>query len=237
MKKKIALSCDIDEENRIRLLQFYNNAISNAGAVPVIMPPITNRHDIDEWIETVGIDAIVLTGGADIQPKEFGQNPIPELGRVSAQRDEYELALLDSAIRHNLPVLGICRGLQTINVYFGGTLIQDMATQLGAIFAYHDQTLPTTEPVHTVNFSENSKISSLFECLELPTNSHHHQCVDKLGKGLIAVGHTSDGIIEAIESEYPNIVAVQFHPERMTKTNAKMRVFFENWIRSLSQKR
>ncbi len=233
MRKVIALSCDIDEEQRIRLLQYYHVAISKSGGMPVIMPPFTDQQLIDEWLDTIGVDAVLLTGGADIEPHRFGELPHEHIGRMSAQRDDCELKLLDCAIKRKLPILGICRGMQIINVGLGGTLVQDMKSELGEQFAYHDQTCPTTQPVHKVAFESGSKVAQLFGGTELATNSHHHQCVKALGNGLKITGKSEDGIIEAIESPQQPIVAVQFHPERMAGSNPAMLDFFKNWIATL----
>ena len=229
-KPIVALSCDIDEEGRIRLLQAYVHALWMAGGIPVLMPPLTERKDIEEWLRTVGASGVVLTGGADIEPLRFGEDPIPELGRVSVQRDESELMLFREALKLGLPVLGICRGLQVINVACGGSLIQDMRTQLSEEYSMHDQKIPTQQPVHHVCLDSESEAASLFETGSLWTNSHHHQCVERVGNGLVVVGRSDDGVVEALESPAMNTVAVQFHPERMVDVRPEMARFFENWL-------
>lgn len=230
---KVAITCDIDEEERIRMLVYYHEAITVGGAVPLIVPPYTDEERLAEWLDCVQPDGLMLSGGSDINPAIYGEKPEAGLGRVSKTRDAYELALLKLAIGKGIPVLGICRGLQTINVAFGGTLIQDMPAQMGKEYAYHDQKQPTWQPVHEVTFSDNSKVGKLFGTNRIMTNSHHHQCTDRLGKGLIASGHTADGVIEALETPDGKIMAVQFHPERMVYTERRMSEFFSQWCNSL----
>lgn len=229
-KPIVALSCDIDEEGRIRLLQAYVHALWKAGAIPVLMPPLTEQKNIGEWLQAVGVSGVVLTGGADIEPSRFGEEAIPELGRVSAQRDESELMLFQEALERKLPILGICRGLQVINVACGGSLVQDMRTQLGEAFSVHDQKIPTQMPVHHVGLAPESEVAALFGTCSLRTNSHHHQCVDLIGRGLSVVGRSDDGVVEALESAAMNAIAVQFHPERMVDVCPEMALFFENWL-------
>lgn len=211
-------------------MQSYYEAISETGAVPVIVPPLTRFDALEEWLREIRVDRVLLSGGADVNPILYGEKPLPALGRVSDQRDTYELGLLKVAMERRVPVLGICRGLQVVNVAFGGTLVQDMASQLGEEFRLHDQSQPTEVPVHEVDFTEGSVVARLFGANRLEVNSHHHQCVERVGHGLAVTGKSPDGIVEAVEAvDYP-VFAVQFHPERMLKTVPAMRLFFSNWV-------
>lgn len=233
-KPIVILSCDVDEEDRIRLRPEYFEAISDAGAIPIVMPPFIERSRIDEWVERVGADALLLTGGADIDPQFYGETPLPQIGRVSLRRDAYEAELLDCALKRGMPVLGICRGMQVINVALGGSLYQDMKLQMGDEFAMHDQTAPTEQATHEVAFIADSDAARLFGTQFLPTNSHHHQCIRTVGAGLIVSGTTVDGVAEAIEMPEHNVLAVQFHPERMTESSPEMASFFKNWVDKIS---
>lgn len=138
-KPVIILSCDVDERDRMRMRQEYFEAVIEAGGVPVVMPPLMLRSQIDEWLDRIDADALVLTGGCDIDPQTFREMPVRGLGRVSLQRDVYELGLLEACMQRGMPVLGICRGLQVINVALGGSLYQDMLSQMGTEFARHQQ--------------------------------------------------------------------------------------------------
>lgn len=230
---KVAITCDIDEEERIRLLVHYHEAVAAAGAVPLIVPPYTVEKDLSVWLDCVRPDGLMLSGGADINPEIYGEKPVAGLGRVSVTRDAYELSLLKLAIGRGIPVLGICRGLQTINVAFGGTLVQDMPSQMGAEYAIHDQKIPIWQPAHAVDFAAGSAVGRLFGADRLLTNSHHHQCVDRPGRGLIVSGRSEDGVVEALETADGKVMAVQFHPERMVRLDARMAGFFSRWCGSL----
>lgn len=118
-KPVIILSCDVDERDRMRMRQEYFEAVIEAGGVPVVMPPLMLRSQIDEWLDRIDADALMLTGGCDIDPQTFRETPVRGLGRVSLQRDVYELGLLEACMLRGMPVLGICRGLQVINVALG----------------------------------------------------------------------------------------------------------------------
>lgn len=237
MKKPIiVLSCDIDADERLCMRQEYFKAIADGGGIPVVMPPFVERSRIGEWLDAVGADAVVLTGGADIDPQLYGEYPADGLGRVSLQRDVCELALFDCAMARGLSVLGICRGLQVVNVAFGGTLYQDMERQMGAEFGFHQQDAPTETPVHEVAFTGDSTAAKLFGSQFVETNSHHHQCVRIVGDGLAVSGTTVDGVVESLECEALNVLAVQFHPERMAEDRPEMASFFRNWIDAVGQK-
>lgn len=178
----------------------YASAVYAAGGLPVHLPLDVEPH---EWVGQ--LDALLLTGGADVDPSRYGAENVAST--TEPRRDEIEFALLGSALEEGLPVLGICRGFQLVNVHHGGTLHQDVPPH-----ARHDQ-----EPagsVHTVEFVEGSRLHGLFGG-SLAVNSLHHQAVDRLGAGLSATGIADDGTIEGIEHEHGNLLAVQWHPEMM----------------------
>ena len=178
--------------------QEYADAVIEAGGVPVVMPPLMLRSQIDEWLDRIDADALMLTGGCDIDPQTFRETPVRGLGRVSLQRDVYELGLLEACMLRGMPVLGICRGLQVINVALGGSLYQDMLSQMGTEFARHQQKEPTEVATHEVAFIAGSMAENLFQTQFLPTNSHHHQCVHRVADDLTVSGTTVDGVVEAV---------------------------------------
>lgn len=231
MKKPIIiLSCDVDEEERLRMRPEYADAVIASGGTPVAMPPIVERSKIEEWLDNINPDALLLTGGCDPDPQIYREAPRREIGRVSLRRDVYELELLDAALQREMPVLGICRGLQLINVALGGSLYQDMVTQMGDEFGLHKQDEQSESPVHSVAFTADSWAAELFGCQMLETNSHHHQCVHTVAENLVVTGTTVDGVVESLEWRERNLLAVQFHPERMTEDDIRMKQFFDNWI-------
>ncbi len=183
-------------------LYFADDArgVIDAGGIPVHLP-------VDVDIAVAGrLDGLVLTGGTDIDPRRYGADPHPELLAPEPERDELELGLFSAALASEVPVLGICRGIQLINVHQGGTL--DQHTPDHARFD-----VPVTHGVHEITFTEGSTVHALYGD-SLAVNSLHHQAVDEVGDGLEATGWAEDGTIEALELG-DRVVAVQWHPEMM----------------------
>lgn len=157
-----------------------------------------------------GCDALLLAGGPDVNPLRYGAIPHPETEVLDGERDSWELGLLDAAISSSRPVLGVCRGMQLINVHFDGTLIQHLPDLVGD--ETHRPTLGSFSR-HTVHLPEGSAMATaLGHVVSVPT--YHHQGIDLLGEGLQAVGYAGDGTIEALQhTEHPNVWGVQWHPE------------------------
>ena len=197
----------------------YVDAIVEAGGVPVIVPALADETMLDD-IADLG-HALVLPGGAfDIDPALYGEQKLPECGEIKPERTNLERALLSRAVQRNLPVLGVCGGMQLMNVERGGTLWQDLASQRGDDVG-HQQAGPKHESAHRVMVESGTKLASLVGTAdptagELPVNSTHHQAVKTLGRGLIASAHATDGLVEALEDPtLPFFVGVQWHPESM----------------------
>lgn len=163
------------------------------------------------------IDGLLLTGGFDIDPKYFGEQPHPMLGLVTEKRDEDEMQLVKSCLEKNIPILGICRGIQMINVYFGGNLYQHIDAQFKTTIQ-HQQKGERSKATHMVVVEKDSKLFSILEKESFSVNSLHHQGIRFVGKGLKPVAKAEDGLIEAVElEEYPFCIAVQWHPEELAK--------------------
>jgi putative glutamine amidotransferase len=203
-----------DGQTRSGVNANYVRSVLAAGGLPIIIVPDLSP---DEAVDLFGdCDGLLLTGGEDIDPSHYGAAPHSKLGTIDRRRDANELALVAEARARDLPVLGICRGIQLCNVAFGGTLFQDLPSQRpGAID--HDPPAARDVRGHAIMVTENSKLAHILGTTELAENSFHHQAIDRLGAGLVATAMAADGVIEGVESADPNewIVAVQWHPEEL----------------------
>jgi putative glutamine amidotransferase len=188
----------------------YADSVEAAGGVPVLLPPVPGIEN------ALGrLDGLLLSGGGDIDPARYGAEADPRSGSIHADRDAAEFALIETATAQRVPVLGICRGLQVINVARGGTLHQHLPDVVG-----HEEHAPApgVYGAHAVRVAPGSRLGQILSGdAEVTTPTSHHQAVDKLGTGLIATAWAQDGTIEALEPEDaadgPFLVAVQWHPE------------------------
>lgn len=187
----------------------YPRSIALAGGLPV---ELTRDADAVEMVEH--LDALVLTGGADVEPSQYGQDPDDDLGAIEPDRDAWEMALLAAARDKGIPVLAICRGFQLVNVVFGGTLRQHVDLEEGSGHPQWDVDGHTA--THEVSVAVGTLTSNLFQG-EIGVNSLHHQVVDEVGEGLIVTAKASDGVVEGLETPDGSIVAVQWHPELLDK--------------------
>ncbi len=197
----------------------YIESVIKAGGVPMVLPISHDPAILECMLER--IDGLIMTGGEDIDPlKWFGEEPIPALGRVVPERDSFDIALIRLAVEKKIPVLGICRGHQLMNVAFGGTLYQDIPSQVKGSNIKHRQSAPSNYGTHTINILEGSVLHKQTGKTTLVVNSFHHQAVKDIAPGFIATAHSLDGVIEAIEKKGSDrVFGVQFHPEGFTSTN------------------
>ena len=196
------------------LAEGYYLSVSRAGAVPFIIPPVMGADS--EYLDRIldGVDALVLSGGGDINPLLLGEEPIPQLHGINMRRDRFELDLTLRAYQRQMPILGICRGIQMLAAALGGKLIQDIYTSTPKAQLKHSQEADRWCATHTVSIVEGSCLCGIFGCERLAVNSFHHQAVGDAGKRLRVVAKAPDGIIEAVESsEGKPIIGVQWHPE------------------------
>jgi len=190
----------------------YIQAVLKAGGRPVIIPVMTDGLILRDIVKD--LDGLVMIGGGDFDPRYYKEKAIPDMNDIDSIRDIYDLVLLKMATDRNIPLLGICRGEQGMNVAFGGTLYQDIPTQHKDKSIKHSQSEPRDIGTHTVFIDKDSQLAKILGLTEVSTNTYHHQGVKGVAPGFRAVGKTSDGIVEAIEA-YPNrkIMGVQWHPE------------------------
>ena len=203
----------------------YVDGVVGGGGIPMVLPPIV------EMAEKVAgrIDGLLLSGGSDLDPSYYGEEPVPELNPTIPKRDAFEMALVEHALERGVPVFGICRGLQVLNVALGGTLYQDLPSQLHPDLIAHRQQVPKWQWTHEVEVDGNSKVAGIMETDDIRVNSYHHQAIKDLSGDLVAVAHSSDGVIEAAES--PNLserwlVGVQWHAEAMRDIGPENRNLF-----------
>lgn len=191
----------------------YVQAILRTGGIPFLIPVITD--DVILRAQASYIDGLIMVGGEDINPLWFCEEPHPQLGSVNPVRDLYELKLIKLATDRNIPVLGICRGEQLINIAFGGTLIQDILSQI-QLSVKHKQEQPGTTPSHKIKIESDSQLAQIVGLDTAYVNSFHHQSVGKVALGFKPVAYAKDGVIEAIEA-WPNrpIMGIQWHPESL----------------------
>lgn len=194
----------------------YLRAVERAGGLPVVLPPLA-ASEVPALLDR--LDGLCLSGGPDLDPDAYGaRDRHPELGETEPVLDAFELALVREADRRGIPVLGVCRGAQSINVSRGGTLHQDVPN--------HRQTQLASEPTHAVGIALHSRTGRTMGATQLQVNSFHHQAVDELGAGLCVAARAEDGTVEAIECrEHPFLVGVQWHAETLVDHPAHLALF------------
>lgn len=199
------------EDLTCKLGRGYYQSVVEAGGVPVVIPPVADKHVIINTLEH--IDALILSGGADINPLWVGEEPSPLLHGINQERDLPELLIARLAYNRQIPMLGICRGIQTLAAAFGGKVRQDI-TDVATV--KHSQDADRSEATHSVTIDEDSTLFNIYKAEKLLVNSFHHQAVAEAGDKFRVVAKSADGIIEAMESaEFKSILGVQWHPECM----------------------
>lgn len=207
-KPIIGLTGNFDEQT-CKLKDGYYKSVLRAGGVPVIIPPLADTDAIINTLEH--IDGLLLTGGGDYNPLYAGEEPSPKLGGVNAERDLPELLITQLAYNRQIPMLGICRGIQTLAMALGGKVMQDISD---VAQIRHSQDADRSEPTHTVTVEPDSTLYNIYKEDKLFVNSFHHQAVSDPGERFRVTGRSSDGIIESMEScEFKSILGVQWHPE------------------------
>ena len=236
----IGISCG-GSETMTTLKTTYSDAVRLAGGLPVLIPVTRDSLTVEALVRK--LDAVILSGGEDIDPAYFGEEHLPELGTVNAPRDTFDVLLIRVALRQGKPLLGICRGEQVINVVLGGTLYQDIPSQIPSSKLKHRQSEPSTVATQTISIEPGSRLAGILGGTEIGVNSHHHQAVKDLAPGLVVTARATDGVVEAYESlpgwiyveagdkgalkqgpsgqdaaeQGSRILATQFHPEAFTQ--------------------
>lgn len=247
MKPLIGVSCDADlghardaispGEGVYFLKSDYVQAVWDCGGTPVLIPCHGGTEAIAQHLSY--IHGLLLTGGAfDIEPHHYGEEPHRKLGPINPPRTVFELDLSRAAAEQRLPILGICGGVQLLNVCFGGSLFQDLPSQQPQSVK-HQQGASSQYPIHTVTVDPDSRLGRAIGCGNLRVNSTHHQAIKDVGTWFRAVAQAEDGVVEAIECCDENlfIMGVQWHPERLYTREQACRRIFEEFIKAAEKYR
>lgn len=222
-------------EVRFGVLSTYTRAVDLAGGAPVLIPLQLGEDTLRGIFER--LDGVLLAGGADIHPQEFGQERLPVCGDVDSARDAAELRLTRWTLAEDKPVFGICRGIQMLNVAAGGSLYQDIPSELPTAIAHdHHEGDAYNRPAHPVEIESDSRLARALGATRVAVNSLHHQALKQLAPGFHIVARAPDGVIEAVESANGGFaLGVQFHPEWLLDDDARMLRLFEEFVASARQ--
>lgn len=231
MKPLIGVTPQFDQEhNRVKIETAYFKSIRDAGGVPILLPLHNNVSDLIDLVDK--LDGVVFTGGPDVNPMYFNEEAIPECGTIVKERDELELPLLTIAMERKLPVLGICRGIQAMNIALGGDIYQDIKAQTNFdVRIAHYQKSKDSTATHKVSITQGTLLSRIVGKSEIWVNSFHHQAVRNVADGLTVAAVASDGLVEAVTKEdYPFFLAVQWHPEELFAQDEYAQKIFNEFI-------
>jgi putative glutamine amidotransferase len=210
------------------MLPGYMNGLKQAGAMPIMFPVIYNNADAEMLADMC--DGFLFTGGQDVDPAVYGEEKTELCGECCPERDTMEKLLLDIAMKRDIPVLGICRGIQFINACLGGTLWQDIPTQFSDKLT-HCQKPPYNKPVHDVMIDRNSPLYELLKKECIAVNSYHHQGVRELSPELKSMASAPDGLVEAVYApDYKFLWAVQWHPEFSYESDKNSLLIFNAFV-------
>ncbi len=201
------------ENGAITINRDYTDAVARAGMLPVLLPLTDDRDMLDAML--IAVDALVLSGGGDVNPAVYGEEALPETEGVNDMRDKMEIYLAQRAAALDIPTLAICRGIQIMACAFGGSLYQDIGRQRGGDIEHSRMDVPR-EPVHAVAVREGSLLRAVTGLDEITVNTRHHQAVKTAPEGFDVTAVAPDGVIEAMEKRgAPFCLAVQWHPESL----------------------
>lgn len=223
------------ETNDILMRPTYLQVLKNAGAIPVILPLEASKEDLIQLTNT--LDGFLFTGGPDVHPFVFGEETHAHCKNVSAARDQLELSLVPMILELRKPVLGICRGIQLLNIALGGNIWQDLSSQVNREFPIaHAQPFHYAIPCHTVSLAKDSLLAKISGKTSLKVNSMHHQSVKDLAPGLTAAAYSPDLLVEALEMpDYPFFIGVQWHPEYLWEKNEAAYRLFEAFVKACAE--
>ena len=232
IRPRIGITTRIElETNRFYLARFYSEAVEAAGGLPLMIPLLPRADFIKGVMDN--LDGVILPGSdSDVDPRRYGREPHPQLGSVHPLKDETDLAVLAEVEERAMPLFAICFGVQVLNVSRGGTLVQDIPSQMPKAIN-HQQGAPRDRHSHAVRLLADSVAGRLADADSAPVNSQHHQALDDLGRELIATAWTADGIVEAVEDPRGDrfVLGVQWHPELGWEKDEFARALFARFVR------
>lgn len=232
----ITAFCDCEHSKKYTKIRCsYVNAVYRAGGTPILIPPFDSTTHLNEYIELV--DALVLSGGEDVAPASYGEDKVIELENINPDRDKWEISLFKEAYKAEIPILGICRGMQLINVSLGGSLYQDIDHQLNCEFSHLPLDLEKRENLeyvnHKVNIIKDTRLDDILYSDQLNVNSHHHQAIKKIAENLTVSARSECGIIEAVENKDSTfLMGVQWHPEDLINNSSSFINLFAELIKA-----
>jgi putative glutamine amidotransferase len=220
---------NVKQEPALFLPQRYCRAVERAGGLPLILPCTSAAAAIGRVLER--LDGLLISGGNfDIHPSYYGEEPDQRLGEIKPERTEFELELVGLALKRDLPLLGICGGAQAINVALGGTLYQDIATQVPHA-SQHEQSVRRDTGGHRVQIHPGTQLGRIMRCRIVEANTTHHQAVKAIGRGLVINATAEDGMIEGIESPgHTFALGVQWHPELLAPKDVHHDRIFSSFV-------
>lgn len=230
--KTIAMTCTYEVKTRYATMPpDYNTAVLAAGALPLTLPLTDSPNAWDAMLDAA--DALIFCGGADVDPAVYGEDKLSCCHETIPERDRQELYLLKRALQTGKPFLAICRGMQIMNCACGGTLYQDIASQMNDQI-FHPDHKHRAEYVHTVNIVKGTLMYDIVKSEQIQVNTRHHQGVKSLGQGLTVCGIAPDGLIEVIQAQSPTMaLGVQWHPESLALAHPEHMALFKRLIASI----
>lgn len=234
-RPRIGISLDADtSKGRYELKRTYVDAVLGAGGLPILVPFLTEEQD-DDYLGL--IEGLVLSGGGfDVPPALYGEKPRPVCGPLIPERTETELRLVRSALARRVPVLGVCGGMQLLNVALGGSLFQDLHADAG--IEGHQQPPPKDVPSHDVEVAAGTRLAMLVGAGRLRVNSTHHQAVKSVAPDLVVSARAMDGVVEGIELPgHPFAIGVQWHPEAALSHEPRHAEIYRALVRAAAERR
>lgn len=219
-----------EDRELVFLPHAYFDAVRHFGGIPVLIPVFASREELNFLLDRC--DGLILTGGDDIDPSLYGEEKLNDTIVIAPERDSQEGLVIDMALARNLPIFGICRGIQMMNVHLGGTLYQDIPAQIPSDIA-HSMAKPHHRTCHECRVIPGTPLHDLCGCHSFNVNSHHHQAVKDVAPGFVVIGLSEDGIIEAIyDPAKPFCWGVQWHPEKIWDIEENSAKLFEAFLES-----